>query len=259
VTADARSDELRTFHARWPGATDRVFGPCRLPDGGDSYAHLVDALDPRVRSVVDVGCGDGALASRVLARFPDADVVGVDVSPEELAHAGRRGLRARFVEAPAQAMPIDGPVDAVVSHLALMLMVPFDPVLAQIRRVLRPGGQLVAVVGGTSVASDVQKSVFAELDRVRTAPAGGWGDPRTRSEAGWTEILAGWEDVRFEPFHVARTLAPGALWSFLEVAYYPIGLLDPDGKAALRGWVERTLVEPVDWRFGLARVHARRR
>ena len=91
--------------------------------------------------------------------------------------------------------------------------------------------------------SDLELEVADSFDRVFPVPT----------------VVADWDDVRFEPFHVARTLAPGELWSFLEVAYYPIGLLDADAKAALRGWVARTLVEPVDWRFGLARVHARRR
>ena len=52
---------------------------------------LVDALPPEPRRVLDLGCGDGRLAARVLEARPSVDhVVGIDSSPPMLDLARQR-------------------------------------------------------------------------------------------------------------------------------------------------------------------------
>jgi trans-aconitate 2-methyltransferase len=53
------------------------------------------------RTVVDVGCGPGNSTALLLARFPDAEVLGIDSSPAMIAEARRTAPTARFVEADA--------------------------------------------------------------------------------------------------------------------------------------------------------------
>jgi ubiquinone/menaquinone biosynthesis C-methylase UbiE len=99
--------------------------------------------------VLEVGCGTGNLALRVRRMHPDAEVLGLDPDPLALARArrkaDRRGLAVHWDRGSAAALPYaDESVDRVLSafmfhHLdedAKVLM------LAEVRRVLRPGGQL---------------------------------------------------------------------------------------------------------------------
>jgi SAM-dependent methyltransferase len=72
--------------------------------------------------------------------------VGIDLSAAELAVARRRGAE-RLVRASAAALPLaSGSVDVVVCSMALQVLTPLPAVLAEIARVLKPGGRLVATV-----------------------------------------------------------------------------------------------------------------
>lgn len=47
----------------------------------EDFAELVSSLWPAKR-ILEVGCGDGSFGERLLHRFPDAEYVGIDISPE---------------------------------------------------------------------------------------------------------------------------------------------------------------------------------
>jgi arsenite methyltransferase len=99
---------------------------------------------------LDVGCGPGTFtASLARAAGPGGLALGVDISEPMLARAVRAaaGPQVGFLRADAQRLPFrDETVDAVLA-IAVLQLIP-DPVvaLAEIARVLRPGGQLAAVV-----------------------------------------------------------------------------------------------------------------
>jgi len=98
------------------------------------------ALSPGDR-VVDLGCGTGDLSRDAAAT--GARVIGMDLSASMLALADRRDLGACFVRADAAAMPLAaGSCDAIVSGFALRNFVSVPSVLAECRRVLRPGGRV---------------------------------------------------------------------------------------------------------------------
>ena len=90
--------------------------------------------------ILDVGCGTG----RNLPLYPSgARVVGLEPSAETLARARRRAPATLLIQGDAQALPFRGGVfDTVVSGL-VFCSVP-DPArgLAEVRRVLKPGGAL---------------------------------------------------------------------------------------------------------------------
>jgi ubiquinone/menaquinone biosynthesis C-methylase UbiE len=105
-------------------------------------------LQPR-HAVLDVGCGTGTLAVEIKRRFPAVDVLAIDPDPRALAiarqKAARAGVSIRFEHAFGDALPCaTGSLDRAFSSM-MFHHLPKDErqkVLAEIRRVLKPGGRL---------------------------------------------------------------------------------------------------------------------
>jgi SAM-dependent methyltransferase len=206
---------LRQFHAANAGITSRV-----LARGG-SYERLAarvgamvdndvardDLEERRAQRVLDLGCGDGYLLSLL---GPHA--IGVDISRDELARARHPRVQAR-----AQALPFaDGAFDAVVSHLAFMLMDEPEQIVDELARVLVPGGAFHAVLGGGPTADGCDAfHRFLELARPH-GPA--LGDPRAKTEAGWRALFAGWQ-VDFERWPIDLGGSITEVWAFLSSSY----------------------------------------
>ncbi|MDA8292136.1 MAG: class I SAM-dependent methyltransferase [Actinomycetota bacterium] len=105
--------------------------------------------------VLDLGCGEGQVARRLLSgREPSRSVVGVDPSAAQLAHAleargpgEREGGRFPLVRGEAERLPFaDGCFDAVVCSLVIEHAEDVDAVLAEVARVLAPGGVFLLLV-----------------------------------------------------------------------------------------------------------------
>jgi len=112
--------------------------------------------------ILDLGCGDGQLSARIAAM--GAEVTGVDASPQMAAAARARGIRAD--EASAESLPYpDHSFDAVFSNAVLHWVRDQDAMLEEVRRVLRPGGRLVAEMGGHGNIAAVRVALSAVLAR----------------------------------------------------------------------------------------------
>lgn len=104
-------------------------------------------LPARAAAVVDVGAGTGALTRRLLEWVTDR-VVAVEPDPRMLQVLARRSPTALAVRARAEALPLaTGAFDAVVVSSAWHWMDP-GPTVAEVARVLRPGGQLGVLWNG---------------------------------------------------------------------------------------------------------------
>jgi len=98
--------------------------------------------------IVDVCAGPGGFARRLARRFPRAEVVAVDFSGPMLAAGARRGGPSNLAWAggDALALPLaDGACDLVTCVYGLRNLADLDRGLAEIVRVLRPGGALLAL------------------------------------------------------------------------------------------------------------------
>lgn len=94
---------------------------------------------------LDLGCGTGVLSRAVLARGVPG-VYGVDPSPAFVAHAASTS-RAQFAVGDAQRLPFgDGSFGRVVSALVLNFIPDLAAALAEVHRVLAPGGVAAAYV-----------------------------------------------------------------------------------------------------------------
>jgi SAM-dependent methyltransferase len=123
---------------------------------------LVDLLAPQPgERILDLGCGDGAFTAMVAAR--GADLTGIDASPELVAAAQARSIRAQVGD--GRALAFDGEFDAVVSNAALHWMGAPDRVLAGVGRALRPGGRFAGEFGGKGNVAAIVTALVAVLDR----------------------------------------------------------------------------------------------
>ena len=99
------------------------------------------------RRVLEVGCGTGEFAARLVAALPDTEVLAVDLSERMVDLTARRGVAAQVADLHRLPFPA-GHVDAAA---ALWMLHHLDDVpagIAALRRVLAPGGVLVAVTHG---------------------------------------------------------------------------------------------------------------
>jgi SAM-dependent methyltransferase len=94
---------------------------------------------------LDAACGTGRHARQLVAL--GHQVIGVDLTPAMLSRAARNVPGAAFLEADLRAIPIaDAQFDVVVSGLALAHIDELTAALAELARVLRPGGRVVVSV-----------------------------------------------------------------------------------------------------------------
>jgi len=167
------------------------------PDDYGPYAEWVDllvSLVPAGAPVVDLGCGCGLPATKLLAR--NFDVTGVDLSPVQIERAKRMVPQARFVcDDMSRVAFEDQSLAAVVSFYAIIHL-PLDEHQALFRRIfgwLRPGGYLLAIVGfeawsGVESYHDIEGAEMA------------WSHADEATNVAWIEA-AGFEvlEVRFVP------------------------------------------------------------
>lgn len=134
-------DYLTGFHHDRAGITDEVLQASRDVQGNTPYEWLLAAV-PDHEPVVDLACGSAPLWPMLSGRA----YLGMDTSAAELAVARRAGA-GPLVRGCATAIPLAaGSVEVMVCSMALMVISPLPAVLTEMRRVLVPGGRLVATV-----------------------------------------------------------------------------------------------------------------
>jgi ubiquinone/menaquinone biosynthesis C-methylase UbiE len=135
-------------------------------------ADLVRRVDVRGSDrVLDVACGTGVAARAAAGRAgPAGRVVGIDINAAMLAVArslpGGQGARIAWFEASALALPVrDASHDVVLCQLGLQFFADRPAALAEIHRVLRPGGRLGVSVFGAIEHNPATFALSQALDR----------------------------------------------------------------------------------------------
>jgi len=134
------------------------------------------------QSVLDVACGTGVVA--VTAARLGARVWGLDLAPALIAYAKRNaelaGVEIDFREGDAEALPYDdASFDVVLSQFGHMFTPRPDVVIAEMLRVLKPGGTIAFT---TWPAEHLVGQLFALVANYQPPPPGAapppqWGDP----------------------------------------------------------------------------------
>ncbi len=126
------------------GLYDEAFADIRVRE--DEWRWITSHLPPCRPRVLDVGCGNGALLTALEGRI--AEGVGVDVSAEMIARAKIRAAahpHLSFAPIDGPSLPFtDGRFDVVISLMSFRYL-DWDPMMAEMRRVLAPGGRILIV------------------------------------------------------------------------------------------------------------------
>jgi SAM-dependent methyltransferase len=180
-TVDSSGEVVANHHADHPGfagLNGALMAVLFAVRGGTRARLIADLAEVRPGDhVIDIGCGPGNAVREAAAR--GARATGVDPSSVMLTVArlltGRRRSSIAWVEAPVEAIPVDDGTATVVWSVACVHhWADVESGLAEVHRVLAPGGRLLAVerrtvVGATGVAShgwtDEQAEVFAAACR----------------------------------------------------------------------------------------------
>lgn len=188
-----------------------------LPDREDRFTAIIDAVEEIAGRpdplVLDLGCGPGSLAVRLMRRLPQATVVAIDADPVTLA-LGRAafadvvGLEFRDLDLRtggwSAGLRLDRRPDAAVSTTALhwLTQTSLAALYAELAGLLRPGGVLL---NGDHLSEDDAAPVLRRLDRAlleraerRTFPAG-----HAESWTDWWAAAAA--DPALAPLHAERT------------------------------------------------------
>jgi SAM-dependent methyltransferase len=220
VSAVATIDEVREYwnrHIHDLEITTHPVGSRGFFDDLEQYhfekLHHLTRLIPfdrsRGRRVLEVGCGAGV----DLARFATggAVVVGIDLAESaiELARSNfaQQGLTGEFHVASGEALPFpDASFDLVYAHGVVQYTADPHRMIAECRRVLRPGGQAIfQVYNRVSWLNALSKLMSIGLEHA-DAPV-----LRKFSAGEFRRLLAGFSAVRleFERFPVATRLHGG--------------------------------------------------
>jgi SAM-dependent methyltransferase len=98
---------------------------------------------------LDLGCGDGLLTMIVLEETGPREIVGVDPDPAETARARELGIYAAVHTCGGADVPEpDSSFDWVLSNSVLEHIEVIEPVLGEVARLLRPGGEFIFTVPG---------------------------------------------------------------------------------------------------------------
>jgi len=108
---------------------------------------LLAAVPGRVAATaVDLGCGPGNSTELLLQRFPDAEVTGLDSSPDMIAAAQARLPQLRFRVADIATWDAAGPFDAILANAVLQWLPDHAGLLPRLAAKLAPGGSLAVQV-----------------------------------------------------------------------------------------------------------------
>ncbi|MCP5116019.1 MAG: trans-aconitate 2-methyltransferase [bacterium] len=103
---------------------------------------LVHRIATKPRRIVDLGCGPGNSTAVIRERWPAAEIIGVDRSPQMLEQARQTQLNVTWVEADISAWRPSEPVDLIFSNAALQWVPTHRALLPALLSQLRPGGIL---------------------------------------------------------------------------------------------------------------------
>lgn len=156
--------------ADWDPAGYGAFRDLRLRPALDLLAQVPDLPSG---DVVDLGCGDGAVAPALVARYPTRTLVGVDGSEAMLANAALRRAYERITLADIADWRPERPLALIFSNAALNWLPDHAALMPRLAGMLAKGGVLAVQMPrqGEAPSHRLLREVSARLFPARALPA----------------------------------------------------------------------------------------
>lgn len=107
--------------------------------------NVCEMIDNNPKAVLDVGCASGWLLFEIAKNYPKAQCTGIDVYKKALEYASKAYKKIKFIEADAHKLPFsDQSFDLIICTEVLEHVQDPKGVLQEIKRVLKPGGVVIA-------------------------------------------------------------------------------------------------------------------
>lgn len=212
-----------TLKEDWSASTYLRFEDERTRPAADLLAHAPLRAPKRV---VDLGCGPGNSTELLLKRFPDAEVVGLDSSPDMLGAARKRLPGVVFEEADIASWSPARPVDLIYANAVLQWLPGHETLLPRLLKLVASGGALAI-----QMPDNLDEPSHATMREVAR-------------DGDWAERLAGAAATR------ERLLSAEAYYDLLaphasSVDIWRTTYVHPlDGAGAIADWLKSTGLRP---------------
>jgi ubiquinone/menaquinone biosynthesis C-methylase UbiE len=207
-------------------------------------AHLVTG-----ERVVDVACGTGVITRAAAERVgATGTATGVDLAPDMLDVARRTpagGAPIEWYQADAAALPLpDGSYDVALCQMGLMFMDDKPGAIAELHRVLAPGGRVVLNTPGRiqPLFEAMERAIVEHIDPALGAFVSAVFSMHDPTELAARLHAAGFDDVGSREY-LARFVLPGPaefLWNYINLT--PMGPLVGQAPASAKTAMERDVV-----------------
>jgi malonyl-CoA O-methyltransferase len=127
---------------------------------------LLGSLEPdnTLTAVIDLGCGTGYHYPQLQKNYPNAKVVGVDLSSAMLDFAATQYPQGHWLCADAEDLPLESNSQSLIfSNFALQWCENIEQLAAQLYRVLQPGGQVCFALPGPATLNEL-RSAWQQVD-----------------------------------------------------------------------------------------------
>jgi len=149
-------DKIRVFRSNdvMTAAKRQMVGVLSGDHRAAALQAVVELVVPEVSSILDLGCGIGALAFRLAEQFPSTMIVGLDVSHELLRELRRTRLKPNILPVQGEAPPVPfkpGTFDLIIAVQVLHEILHFKGrtelirTLAYVHQLLRAGGEFIVL------------------------------------------------------------------------------------------------------------------
>lgn len=164
-------------------------------------------------TVLDVGTGTGQYLGPLRERIPRGTIIGADLSVGMLRDLRARGIPggAALLNADAETLPLaDGCCDVIIASYVFFFVPDIPRAVAEARRVLRPGGALLAVTMDEPYMDELRTAINRALKKLGAAHETRWGStPQRFTLKNGADYLAPYFEVAVRRLDAAFVF-PGA-------------------------------------------------